>query len=131
MKAKLFAWLIVLFAVVIIYSCENKQGAIPVIAIPCNEDTTKLTYSSDSNTMQPIINAQCATGSSCHGAGASNGLDYSAYAGIFAQYQNGNLYAALFGNGASVPQMPLAPQPGWDICTLNKFKAWINRGCPQ
>jgi hypothetical protein len=129
MKARVFGGLIILLAVIIINSCENKQGALPVA--PCVEDTARVTYSSDSNTIQPIINAQCATGSSCHGSGASNGLDYSTYSGIFAEYQNGSLYAALFGGGQSVPQMPLAPQPGWDICTLNKFKAWINRGCPQ
>jgi hypothetical protein len=101
------------------------------VAIPCG-DTTHLTYSSGTNTMQGIINIQCGTANaSCHSPGSISTYDYSTYAGIDANYQNGLLYMALFGNGASVPQMPLTPQTGWDQCTLNKFKAWIDQGCPQ
>ena len=132
MKTKFIAACILLLAIIIINSCEDKQGAVPVNAVVSNCDTTKLTYSSDSNTMEAIINVQCqANNTSCHAPGSYSGYDYSTYAGIYANYQNGLLYEALFGDGSSVPQMPLVQQPGWDQCDLNKFKAWIDQGCPN
>jgi hypothetical protein len=131
MKTKFITGFILLTAVIIINSCENK-AALPNITVQCGDDTNKLTYSSDSNSMQAIINVQCGVGnSSCHSPRGASGYDYSTYAGIYANYSNGLLSEALFGKGASVPQMPLTPQAGWDICTLNKFKAWIDQGCPQ
>jgi hypothetical protein len=135
MKTKIFVGAILFLSVIIANSCEDKQAALP--PVPCNADTANLTYSSGTNTMLATINVQCGVSSSnlnCHGAngvGATDGYDFTMYAGILAQYQNGNLFAALFGGGSSVPQMPLTPQTGWDQCDLNLFKAWIARGCPE
>ncbi len=130
MKNSLIATCFLIIIVLLINSCEDKQGAVPLVVVPCG-DTNKLTYSSDSNTMQAIINVQCGTdNSSCHSSGAGSGRDYSTYSGIYAVYQDGSLYQALFGTG-SVPQMPKVQQPGWDQCVLNKFRAWIDLGCPQ
>jgi hypothetical protein len=135
MKTKFIVGTVLLSAVIIINSCENKQSALPVL--PCTVDTTKLAYASDSNTMQPIINEQCGVNNnnpSCHGpygTASNDGYNFTTYSGIFAQYQNGNLSAALFGDGSKVPQMPLIPQPGWSACVLAKFKAWTDQGCPQ
>ncbi|HTB31653.1 MAG TPA: hypothetical protein VK808_06485 [Bacteroidia bacterium] len=133
MKTKFIVGILLLSAVIVINSCENKQGAAPVMAAVCN-DTNKLTYSSDSNSMQAIINVQCGTSNtSCHSTNSYSGYDYTTYAGIYANYQSGLLYQALFGNGSQVPVMPLTPQAGWttDPCLLAKFKAWIDQGCPQ
>jgi hypothetical protein len=133
MKAKLVVGFIFLWVVIIINSCENKQGVPPVEVILCS-DTNKLTYSSDTNSMQAIINVQCGVNNnSCHSPYGASGYDYSTYAGIYANYQNGLLYQALFGGGAQVPQMPLTAQAGWtsDPCLKAKFKAWIDQGCPQ
>jgi len=130
MKTKFIIGSILLLAVIIINSCEDKT-AVPAISNSLtNCDTARLTYSSDSNTMQAIINVQCgASNSSCHAPHGASGYDYSTYAGIDANYTNGLLYGSLFG---SLPRMPLTPQPGWDpSCMLPKFKAWMNRGCPQ
>jgi len=131
MKIRFVIGLIVLVAVVFINACEDKRVT-PVTVSNC--DTTNLTYSSDSNTMEAIINVQCGVNnSSCHpaGGGAST-YDYSSYAGVYGNYKNGLLYMALFGGGTSVPQMPLTSQPGWDpSCMLPKFKAWMDRGCPN
>jgi hypothetical protein len=128
MKIKFIFGAIILATVLIINACENKEvtEATPV----SNCDTSKLTYSSDSNSMQAIINVQCgANNTSCHSANSSSGYNYTTYSGIYANYTNGLLYGALFG---SLPRMPLTAQPGWDpSCMLPKFKAWINRGCPQ
>ncbi len=130
MKTRFILSAIVLLAVIIIYSCEDKQGAVPATVKLSNCDTTKLTYSSDSNTMQAIINVQCGVNNaSCHSYGSASGYDYSTYSGIYANYQNGLLAGALFGN---LPRMPLTSQAGWDpSCMLPKFKAWMDRGCPQ
>jgi hypothetical protein len=131
MKTKLVAGCIFLLAGIIINSCEDKQGAVPVNVSVSNCDTVKLTYTSDSNTMEAIINVQCQTNNTqCHSSGSISGYDYSTYYGIYANYQSGLLYASLFGNG-SVPAMPKVQQPGWDACVIAKFKAWINQGCPD
>src|ERR1700721_2438635 len=100
MKTKIFAGLILLSAVIIVNSCENKQAVAPLVAGPC--DTNKVSYSSDSNSMVAIIALQCGVNnSSCHPAGGgSSGYDYSSYSGIYANYQNGLLYQALFGKGS-------------------------------
>jgi len=131
MKTKIIVGFLILSSVIIINSCENKEGALPPVKLSISScDTAKLTYSSDSNTMQAIINVQCGVNnSSCHSYGGASGYDYSTYQGIYANYQNGLLYQGLFGN---LPRMPLTPQPGWDPnCMLPKFQVWINRGCPQ
>ena len=130
MKIRLLAGIIIVLAIILSNSCEDKKSA--VMPPACNADTIKVTYSSDSNTMVAILNTQCgASNASCHAAGGASGYDYSTYAGIYANYQNGLLYSGLFG---SLHNMPLTPQPGWSdsgSCMLDKFKAWINQGCPQ
>jgi hypothetical protein len=83
--------------------------------------------------MQAIINVQCGVNNtSCHSSGSVSRYDYTTYSGIYANYQSGLLFQALFGNGSQVPQMPLTPQTGWDpSCMLPKFQAWMNRRAPQ
>jgi hypothetical protein len=131
MKNKLIVGSILLAAVIVINSCENKQAVAPLNNnLPGSCDTAKLTFSSDSNSMQAIINVQCgAANTQCHSSNSISGYDYTSYYGIYSNYQNGLLYGALFGN---LPPMPKVAQPGWDpTCMLPKFKAWMNRGCPQ
>jgi hypothetical protein len=130
MKIKFIVGSIVLLVVILINACEDKQATLPSTALVSNCDTTGLTYSSGSNTMQAIINTQCgATNTSCHSTGSISGYDYSSYSGIDANYKNGLLYSALFG---SLKNMPLTPQSGWDpSCMLPKFKAWMDLGCPN
>ena len=130
MRIKFIVGAIVLVTVIIINACENKQAVVPAVVVSSSCDTTNLTYSSGSNTMVAIINVQCgASNTNCHSYGSISGFDYSTYAGIYANYQNGDLYGALFG---SLPRMPLTAQPGWDpSCMLPKFKAWMDLGCPQ
>ena len=130
MKIKFIAGITILLSVLIINACEDKAVTPVLNTTLTNCDTTRLTYSSDSNTMVAIINVQCgASNSSCHAPHGASGYDYSTYAGIYFNYSNGLLNGALFGN---LPRMPLTAQPGWDpSCMLPKFKAWMNRGCPQ
>jgi hypothetical protein len=130
MKLRLIISVIILLAVVLINSCEDKKAT---VSIPtCTVDTAMITYSSGSNTMVKIINTQCGVNNaSCHAPGGVSGYDYSTYAGIYANYQNGLLYSGLFG---SLHNMPLTPQSGWSdsgSCMLDKFKAWMDQGCPN
>lgn len=132
MKTKLIVGLGILFAVVLINACENKRAPAPLtIEIPNSCDTTNLTYSSGSNTMQAIINVQCgATLTSCHSPGSISGYDYTRYATIYANYQKGWLYSTIFQGTPNA--MPKIAQPGWgDPCMMAKFRAWIRQGCPQ
>ena len=130
MKIRLIAGFIIIVSIILSNSCEDKRSA--VLPPACSVDTNKVSYSSGSNTMVAIINIQCgANNNSCHSPTGASGYDYSTYAGIYANYQNGLLYSGLFG---SLHNMPLSPQPGWSdsgSCMLDKFKAWINLGCPE
>jgi hypothetical protein len=130
MKTKFIVGIIVLLSVILINACENKQAVAPLtVAVPNSCDTTNLTYSSGTNTMQAIINVQCGTSNTqCHSPGSISGYDYSTYAGIYSNYQHGLLYGSLFG---SLPRMPKIQQAGWDQCTIDKFRAWMDQGCPQ
>jgi hypothetical protein len=136
MKVKIILWCsALLLCVVIINSCENKHGVSPLQPFPSNCDTTNLTYSSGTNNMKPIIDAQCGTSnSSCHATGGSAGskYDFTTYAGLVNSCQNGTMIGCLFQSNPYY--MPKTPQPGWSdssTCMLGKFKAWINRGYPQ
>lgn len=130
MKTRFIFSIVTLLAVFFVYSCENKK--VTPVAPACTADTVKITYNSGSNTMVAIINTQCGVNNnSCHAPGGASGYDYSGYDGIYRNYENGLLYNGLFG---SLHNMPLVPQPGWSdsgACMLEKFKAWINQGCPK
>lgn len=130
MKIRFIAGVIILSVIIFANSCENKKAV--VVPPACTADTVTITYNSGSNTMVAIINTQCGVNNtSCHSANSASGYDYNSYTGIYANYSNGFLYGALFGN---LTRMPFQPQPGWSdsgSCMLEKFKAWINQGCPQ
>jgi len=134
MKTKIIAVAILLFTVLFINSCEDKLAPLPtIVVIGSSCDTNNITFSSGSNTMTNIINTQCGTGMrSCHSPNSSSGYDYTNYSVILANYQKGWLYGDLFQGYPH--QMPLTAQSGWSDssgCMLAKFKAWMDRGCPQ
>lgn len=130
MKIRFIASATILLAIIFIYSCEDKK--VTPAAPSCTTDTATITYNSGSNTMVAIINTQCGVNNnSCHSPGGASVYDYSTYSGIDANYKNGLLYSGLFG---SLHNMPLTPQPGWSdsgSCMLDKFKAWMDQGCPN
>ncbi len=131
MKTKFLVGISLLFAVIIINSCENKQVVAPInVAVSSTCDTTNLTYNSGPNRMDTIINVQCgASLKSCHSPTSISGYDYTSYSVIYSNYQKGWLYSTIF-QGTPSP-MPKIQQQGWDDCTKAKFKAWIDAGCPQ
>jgi hypothetical protein len=132
MKIKLIVGFCILFAVVIINSCENKQASAPLAVVISNCDTTNLTFSSGPNRMDSLINIQCgASNAACHSPGSISGYDYTLYSTIYANYKNGWLYSTIFEGTPNA--MPKTAQPDWttDPCIKAKFKAWIDQGCPQ
>jgi hypothetical protein len=129
MKAKFIVGTILLLAVIIINSCEDKKGVVPFVLNATNCDTTKLRYSSDSNAMQPIINANCAGSTGCHVPGGTAPTDFTSYSGLQADASGGKssqIYQHLF----IIKDMPLG-KPPLDECTLTKFSVWLVAGAPQ
>ena len=78
-----------------------------------------------SNTVLPIINANCL---GCHGANGGGGHNYSTYGGIKASADNGSLL------GSINHQSPYAPMPvngKLSNCDIKKIEVWINEGAAQ
>ncbi|HXB10536.1 MAG TPA: hypothetical protein VNZ45_01005 [Bacteroidia bacterium] len=120
MRTKIYIIASFLFCVIII-SCEKNTVTPVPLSSTCN--TSNITYA---NTIQGVINYDCAYSVSCHAAGSSY-ADFSTYEGIKEYADNGQLYEQLF----LTKRMPPPPQPMLDACTLAQVKAWINSGTPQ
>ena len=128
MRIKTGIGLLMIAAVLIINSCENKSVPVPS-GVPAGCDTSDLTYSSGNNMMQPIINAHCAT-ANCHVPGGTAPTDYTTYSSLQTYATGGQ--SSLFWQYLFVNKtMPLSPQPSLDVCTQVKFKAWLNADAPQ
>jgi hypothetical protein len=140
MKYKVVLGLALFLVIIAIYSCEKNIGYIAGASSgnpappPPTCDTAGLTYSSGAGApIQTIINAQCATSTACHGAGApkANG-DFSTYANLQIHATGGKsstMYTNLVGP-TSTP-MPNVAQPGWDACDKAKLVQWLTIGAPQ
>lgn len=112
---------IVLVLVLTFNSCEKNEANIAPLATDCN--ITNVTYS---NTIQPIINLNCAYSLSCHSGGSIH-VDLSTYENLKEYANNGRLYEQLFVEY----KMPPSPQPLLDMCEATQIKVWINNGSPQ
>ena len=87
---------------------------------------TIMSYSID---IAPIINASCATGSSCHGAGAPLGKDYTVFSSLYSDCRHDTTGSTLFSYispGATDPM----PKTGAKLstCDRNKIRNWIHQG---
>ena len=129
MKTKLVIAFAMLFVVIIINSCEDKVGVVPfvpTVIAGCND--TDVTYSSGTNTLQAIINTNCAT-AGCHSSTGSAPTDFTNYAGLQTDATGGKssqIYNHLF----IKQDMPLG-KPPLDQCSLDKFNTWLLAGAPQ
>jgi len=134
MKVKFLTGLALAALVMTFISCENKSAPLSVGCILKASDTLNISYSSTSNAIKPIIDAQCGTSNNaCHSPGGTANFDYTSYSGVMVNVSPKNLiYKDLF--QTNPPKMPLIPQPGWNdssSCMLAKLKAWLNAGAPQ
>lgn len=116
--------LIICGLLIVFSSCYNDKADKLYVAPPTTTcDTSNVTFS---GTINPIIQSNCATNSSCHAQNASNGYDYSTYSGIYRNVKSGIFLPAIQHTG-SLPFMPLnAPQLA--ACDIQKITIWINNG---
>jgi hypothetical protein len=71
--------------------------------------------------IKPIITSQCATTSSCHGAG-TNRSDYTTYAGLKAVADDGSL------NQKVIVDKSMPPSGSLSLDERQKIKCWLNNG---
>jgi hypothetical protein len=109
-----------IYAISMHSSCykDNKASMYPSSAT-C--DTTTVTWTSD---IQPLVNNSCAT-SGCHDASGAGGYALNNYAGVKTMVDNQRFITVMV-NGTM-------PRGGatMDACSINKVRAWINRGALQ
>jgi len=87
-------------------------------------DTDNVSYTID---LVPVINIGCR---SCHsGATPAGGIDLSTHSGV----QNVGLNGRLIGAIDHQSGFSAMPQGGekLDVCTIDKFKAWVAAGAPN
>lgn len=120
MKAGIYIVFITLL-LFIFNSCEKQKDAPVAVTTGCT--ITNVTFK---NTIQAIINNDCAYSVSCHASGTVY-PDFSTYEGVKEFVDNGQFYEQLF----VTYRMPPQPQPLLDICQLTQIKVWINTGAPQ
>lgn len=94
------------------------QGALNNTCDTC--DSTDFTFSGK---VKFIIESNCATSVSCHGAGSVN--DYTTYAGLKAKVDNGTFELRVLRN-LNMP--PAAPLPECERIILSK---WLENGAPN
>ena len=87
-------------------------------------DTTTVTFNA---TIQPILQAQCMV---CHSAAANQGnVNLEGYAQVKTYADNGKLLGSVsFASGYS--PMPQGSSQ-LSACSINKIRAWINKGAPN
>lgn len=88
-------------------------------------DTTNVTWT---NTVQPIINANCVTG--CHNnVDLSGGIDLTVYTNVAAFANEGSLVGTIVQDGSYTP-MPYN-EPKMDQCAIDQIRIWVEAGYPQ
>lgn len=97
---------------------DNKESMYPSTAL-C--DTSNVTWP---NNIQPLVNNSCAT-SGCHDANGVGGYALNTYAGVKRMVDDQKFITVMV-NGT----MPKGGSK-MDDCSINKVRAWINRGALQ
>ena len=117
-KIQLLFIIIVLF----VYSCTKTKLELPSQQNQSQTfcDTVTTTYSAY---IAPVFAANCATESSCHGAGSFNG-DYTKYQDIKTDIDNGKIESIALGPNRD---MPLGRTPTSDF-SIEKIHCWISKG---
>jgi hypothetical protein len=102
-------------ALAVLHACkkENLNSETEI----ANLDCTTVTYA---NTIQPLVQASC-SGSSCHGSGSNVG-DYTTYAGLKNDADNGKLQKELLTNRSM-------PEGSTHSSTeLGQWQCWLDAG---
>jgi len=104
-------------------SCRHAAEELVRPDVPC--DTASVTYVAD---IVPILQQHCAL-ADCHVSGGDGTGDFSTYAGLLPQVQNGNLLQAVQHLPGAIP-MP----PSGDLiptCDMAFIVAWVNSGAEE
>jgi hypothetical protein len=115
----------VLISTALVYSgCYYDKSEL-VYPQPATCDTVNMRYSTD---IVPILSANCYV---CHGGTASGsaGRKFDTHALLVNYVNSGELVKAITHTGGVTPMpynLPKLPE-----CTINKIKAWVNRGAPN
>jgi hypothetical protein len=114
-----------LIAVALVYTGCYYDKAELVYPQPAICDTVNMKYSAD---IVPILAANCYV---CHGgtASGSGGRKFDSHALLVNYVNSGELVKAITHTGGVTP-MPYN-LPKLQECTINKIKAWVNRGAPN
>ena len=87
-------------------------------------DSTAVTYSTS---VLPILSSNCI---SCHGGSTpSAGINFSTYAGVKQQVDNGKLWGAISHSPNYSPMPKNSNQ--LSSCNLSKIRIWISAGAPN
>jgi len=110
--------------VLFLFSCKHQQDVVP--AIPTNQqcDTSSVKYAAD---IKPILKEYCF---SCHaGSAAINGFDFENFDNIkILSLDTPNYIPTVIADTASRLRMPPPGYPIPSLCSINKMKAWVNKG---
>ncbi len=115
-----------LFVISLLSSCyyDNLDELHPSAGLEPCDTTGTISYATD---IVPILNANCGTNNSCHNGAAPFPLD--TYSGVIDQVNSDNLILAIT-HDPSFTAAQWMPSGGGFIntCSINKIRAWINRG---
>jgi hypothetical protein len=105
----------------LVYSCyyDNEETLYPQLSSQC--DTSNVTYTGSIST---IMSSYC---TSCHGSGASGGIDLRTFEEVKAYADR------IYGSMSHQSGYTAMPKGGskLDDCTLLKVKVWIDNNTPQ
>ncbi|MCF8304777.1 MAG: cytochrome c [Bacteroidales bacterium] len=123
-RPALLQGLLIMLVAIAVNACyyDNEEDLYPMSNTDC--DTTNVTYS---GTVQPILNANCA---SCHNETTANGnVIVSNYPDLMTVVNNGRFWGAINHEPGYTPM----PQGGGKLseCRLAKIRKWIDMGAPN
>ena len=84
-------------------------------------DTASPTYD---NTVKAIIDLNCATASSCHGAGSSFGV-FTSYSAVNSKVSTGSFKNRV------ITQKNMPPNATLSATTLEKLQCWLDKNAPE
>lgn len=122
MRSPLRFWLV--GSLTVFCGCRHADDDV-VAPAPEACDTSAVTYS---GRIVPIMQARCAL-PGCHVQGGNGTGNFTTYAGVLSQVQNGNLVSAVQRTAGAIPMPPDGSMiPACDIAAI---VAWVNAGAPE
>ncbi len=112
-----------LFIGVVMLGCRHGRDDIVQPEMLC--DTANVAYMAD---IVPILQSRCAI-ADCHVPGGDGTGDFTTYAGLLSQVQNGNLLQAVQHLPGAIPMPPSGEVI--PTCEIAHIVAWVNAGAEE